>query len=57
MDADVNRIMNGYIDAKDAANYAEALVLNDELISGDNYRMKWTTSYNGEYPPAQIKEE
>lgn len=50
--ADINRIMNGYTDAEEASNYAEALVLDDELISGDDYRMVWTNGYEGQYPTA-----
>lgn len=49
---DVERIMNGYYSAIDAANYAEALVLDDEQIEGDDYRMIWTNAYQGSYPPA-----
>lgn len=50
-EGNINRIMNAYKNAQEAANYAEALVLDDELISGADYRMIWTNSYNGDFPP------
>lgn len=49
--ADIQRIMNGYIDADEAAEYEEALVMDEELISGTDYRLILTTSYTGDYPP------
>lgn len=51
MAGDINRIMNGYENAIAAANYEEAIVLDEELIENDDYRMIWTTNYSGDYPP------
>lgn len=51
--ADINRIMNGYKDAKDAADYAEAIVLDEEEIDDDDYRFIWTNNYSGQYPPTK----
>ena len=39
--------------ASDAANYAEALVLDVELKSGTDYTMVWSDSYTGTYPPTE----
>lgn len=49
----IDRIVSGYNEATDAANYEEAIVLDEELISDDNYRVIWTTSYDGAYPPVK----
>ena len=51
--ADINRIMNGYQEAIDAANYAEALVCETESNEGDDYTLVWTEAYSGAYPPKQ----
>ena len=51
MENDINRIMNGYDEAIDAAEYEEALILDDELIEGSDYRMIWSDTYSGSYPP------
>lgn len=55
--ADINRIMNGYEDAKDATAYGEAIVLDVEQIDGDDYRMVWTQNYAGGYPPVEGRRE
>lgn len=47
----IERVMEGYENAEDAADYEEALVLDDELIEGTDYRIIWTDEYNGAYPP------
>ena len=54
MEDDINRIINGYIQARDAANYAEALVV-DMYQNGDtdDYSMIWTNAYQGAYPPQE----
>lgn len=49
--SNITRVMNGYEDALEAANYAEALVLDEEEISDGDYRFVWTDAYNGDYPP------
>ena len=50
MAANVDRIINGYEEAQQAANYGEALVLDEEEISGDDYRLLLTNAYTGAYP-------
>ena len=47
----VERIINGYQEAEDAANYAEAIELEMRLNSGADYSMVWTEAYQGAYPP------
>lgn len=49
----IERVMEGYENAKDASEYAEALVLDDELIEGTDYRIIWTNEYDGSYPPTK----
>ena len=48
--AGINEVMNAYEDAQEASEYAEALVLDLELISGTDYRVVWSTAYDGNYP-------
>lgn len=47
----INRIMEGYTGATDAANYEEAIVLDEELIEDEDFRFVWTESYSGGFPP------
>lgn len=49
--SDINRIINGYTEAKDASEYAEALALEMQQTEGEDYQMVWSTSYSGSYPP------
>lgn len=51
--AAIDRIINGYKNAEDAAEYAEALTLDVEQNSGSDYTLVWTTAYSGDYPPEQ----
>ena len=51
--ADINRVMNGYESAKEAYEYEEAIVLDEELIEGTDYMMIWTDSYSGDFPPVK----
>lgn len=39
---DVERIIEGYYRAENAADYADSIVLATEQISGEDYRMVWT---------------
>lgn len=41
---DVERIVEGYHRAENAADYADTIVLEAEQISDDNYRLVWTTA-------------
>ena len=49
--SDVNRIVTGYIAAQEATEYAGAVTMEMQQISGDDYEMVWTAAYDGEYPP------
>ena len=51
MASDVERIINAKYEGIDAANYADAIVLETEQNSGDDYTLVWTTEYSGGYPP------
>lgn len=49
----VSRIIQGTQEATDAANYAEAIDCEMELMDGTDYKMTWTGSYSGAYPPKE----
>lgn len=51
--AAIDRIINGYKNAEDAAEYAEALVLDVEQESGENYTLVWSETHPGDFPPEQ----
>lgn len=48
---DINRVINGYNRADAAADYADTIVCEMQQVSGDNYRMVWSTEYNGGFEP------
>lgn len=48
---DINRVIEGRDRAQEAANYADSLVFEMQNISGDNYRMVWSTEYSGGFEP------
>lgn len=48
---DINRIINGYNQAAAAADYADTIVCEMQQVSGENYRMLWSTEYNGPFEP------
>ncbi len=49
----VNSILDEVATAEAAADYADAQVCEVELVSGDNYSVKWNTAMRGDFPPAQ----
>lgn len=49
--ADINRVINGYNMADGAADYADTIVCEMQQVSGDNYRMVWSTEYSGGFKP------
>lgn len=51
--AAIDRIINGYKNAEDAANYAEALVLGVEQESEEDYTFVWSEEYSGDFPPEE----
>ena len=48
---DINRVINGYNLADGAADYADTIVCEMQQVSGDNYRMVWSTEYSGGFEP------
>ena len=49
--AEINRGINGYNRAEEAPEYAETIICEMEQVSGDNYRMVWSTEYSGGFEP------
>lgn len=49
----VNSILAAVATAEAASDYADAQVCEVELVSGDNYCMKWNNAMRGDFPPAQ----
>ena len=47
----INRIISGKDHAKDAADYADTIVVEAQLVSGENYNMVWSNQYNGSFVP------
>jgi hypothetical protein len=50
-ESDINRVVHGYDLADAAADYGQTIVCQTENISGDNYRMVWSTEYSGGFEP------
>lgn len=48
---EIDRVINGYNRAAEAPNYADTIVCEMEQVSGDNYKMVWSTEYNGSFEP------
>lgn len=48
---EITRIIGGYNRASDAADYADTIACEMEQVSGDNYKMVWSTEYNGNFKP------
>lgn len=48
---EINRVINGYNRAIGAADYADTIVCEMQQVSGDNYRMVWSTEYGGGFEP------
>lgn len=48
---EINRVIDGYNQAQGAADYAGTIVCETEQVEGDNYRMIWSTEYNGGFEP------
>lgn len=55
--AEINRVIDGYNQARESADYAETLVLQTEQISEDEYRMKWSNKYTGDFVPDAEQED
>lgn len=49
--AEISRVIAGYNRADNAADYADTIVCEMQQVSGDNYRMVWSTEYNGPFMP------
>ena len=48
---EIDRIINGYNRAEDAADYADTIVCEMQQVSGENYGMLWSTEYTGPFEP------
>ena len=48
---EITRIVAGYNRAKAAADYADTIKCEMQQIEGENYRMVWSTRYNGGFVP------
>ena len=48
---EINRIVSGYNRADGAADYAATIVCEMQQVSGDNYKMVWSTEYSGGFEP------
>ena len=48
---DINRVIEASDRASEAADYADTIVCEMQLESGENYRMMWSTEYNGGFEP------
>lgn len=53
--AEINRVINGYNLADAAADYADTIVCEMQQVSGDNYRMVWSTEYSGGFKPNETE--
>lgn len=42
---EVDRVIAGYENAKEAPNYAASIVVEMQQLSGDDYGMVWSTKY------------
>ena len=52
---DIDRIITGYDRADTAADYADTIVCEMQLVpsSSDNYSMVWSTQYDGPFTPGE----
>lgn len=48
---EIDRVISGYDRADGAANYADSIVCEMQQLSDDNYKMVWSTEYNGSFEP------
>ena len=48
---EINRIISGYNQADGAADYADTIICEMQQVSGENYRMVWSTEYSGGFKP------
>ena len=44
---EVDRVIAAYENAKEAKNYADSIVIEMQLNSGEDYTMVWSTQYTG----------
>lgn len=43
--AEVDRVLAAYENAKDVPEYAESIVMEMQQVSGTDYKMVWTNQY------------
>lgn len=56
-DAEISRVVAGYTRAGAAADYADTIVCQMEQVDGDNYQMRWSNAYNGNFVPNKMNGE
>lgn len=45
--AEVDRVLAAYDNAQQGKDYSETIIMETQQISGDEYRMIWSTLYTG----------
>lgn len=48
---EIDEIVNGQNQAQNAADYADTVKMEMQLISEENYQMVWTVTYTGPFVP------
>lgn len=48
---DIERVIAAVNRATEAAIYGETIVCEMQQVSGDNYKMVWSTQYDGPFVP------
>lgn len=51
--AEIERILSGINQADAAMDYVDHQLCEMQEISGDDYKMVWSTKTRGDFPPAQ----
>ena len=51
IESDIERIITGYNRASGGADYAATIVCEAQQVDGDNFRMLWSTRYDGDFAP------
>lgn len=48
-ESEIETVVDGYNRANGAADYADTIKCQMQQITGDNYKMLWSTVYNGSF--------
>ena len=54
---DINGVVSGYNRAIAAADYADTIKCQMQLVSGENYQMRWSNEYTGPFEPNRTGED